>query len=267
MPREDRVLERGDDGLLVAEDAGEDVLARLQLRDEVVADLVLDGLGRVSGRDELSEGGGAIGHETPLPQAYGISAPGDCGLTGPVSVRFGPVNPTGSRARGRPAARRELLASVPRAGEARTEGFHLCFRPAREDFFEEPGGRDQDEVGDRFHPEGVRGREARLRIQDQIERGLPKLLEEIFAFGGSVLRDTYDLRGRPSVGRVQALEVGPRQPARRAGGLEEREEERKAVRLREEALRRDRPASGAREGGGRSGDSGSERCGRDHARV
>src|SRR5690606_25412952 len=35
VPREDGVVELGDDGLLVAEDAGEDLLSRAQLPDEV----------------------------------------------------------------------------------------------------------------------------------------------------------------------------------------------------------------------------------------
>ena len=122
-------------------------------------------------------------------------------------------------------------------------------------------------MGNRFDVKGVRRGEARLRIQDQIERGLPELLEEILALGGSVLRDTDDLRARPSVGRVQALEIRPRQAARRAGGLEEREEERKAARLREEALRCDRLTAGPDECSERSRVSGSERRGRDHVRV
>src|SRR5450759_3603878 len=71
VPRQNRVLERGQDRLLVAEDAGEDVLAALQLLDEVVAHLVLDGLRLVAFRDQLSQGRRTFGHETPLQEAYG----------------------------------------------------------------------------------------------------------------------------------------------------------------------------------------------------
>ena len=53
---QERVLDLGQDGLVEADDAGEDALAALELPDEVLADLGLDGARRVACLTKLADG-------------------------------------------------------------------------------------------------------------------------------------------------------------------------------------------------------------------
>ena len=55
MPREDPALEPGQDRLVEPDDPGEQLFAALELRQQVRAELVLDGAVRVSGVAELAD--------------------------------------------------------------------------------------------------------------------------------------------------------------------------------------------------------------------
>ena len=57
---EDRVPDLGDDRLFVAEDVGEERLARLELGDQVAPHLILDRLDPVTARPQLAQGPGPI---------------------------------------------------------------------------------------------------------------------------------------------------------------------------------------------------------------
>ena len=61
---EDRVLDLGDHGLLVAEDLGKQRLARLELGDQVAPHLILDRLDPISARLQLAQGPGPIRHSS-----------------------------------------------------------------------------------------------------------------------------------------------------------------------------------------------------------
>ena len=56
VARQDRVDELRDDRLVVADDAGEQRLAGLQLADEVVADFLLDRPRAIAGLPQIAEG-------------------------------------------------------------------------------------------------------------------------------------------------------------------------------------------------------------------
>ena len=61
LPGEDGVLDLRDDGLFIADDAGEDVFARAHLANQVLAHLLLDGEHPVAALAELADGGGTGG--------------------------------------------------------------------------------------------------------------------------------------------------------------------------------------------------------------
>jgi hypothetical protein len=58
-----REVDLGDDGVLVADDAGEELAARLQQAQEVVANLVLDGLRLPAAVPKLLESGRSLRHQ------------------------------------------------------------------------------------------------------------------------------------------------------------------------------------------------------------
>ena len=60
VPREDRVLDLRDDRLFVAEDVGEERLARPDLGDQVAPHLVLDRLHPIPARPQLAQGPGSL---------------------------------------------------------------------------------------------------------------------------------------------------------------------------------------------------------------
>ena len=72
-----RVLDLGDDGLVVTDDTRQERLATPQAGDEVVAHLLLDRFRRVAGAAELADGA-RLGHHdvvaTMLPAAIGVKA-------------------------------------------------------------------------------------------------------------------------------------------------------------------------------------------------
>ena len=70
VPRQERVDDLGLDGVLVADDAGEELAPRAEARDDVVAQLVLHGAVPVAGGFELAEGAGA-GHGVTLDSFCG----------------------------------------------------------------------------------------------------------------------------------------------------------------------------------------------------
>ena len=240
---------------------GKSVLARPQLRDEVVAHLVLDGLRGVAGGDELSEVGRAIGHETPLGSLRGCrpDRTGQCAFRPShpdwKSRTGSPGGTTGTRARERPRTRRDPRSSI------------FAFDQPEKIYFESACGRHEDEVRHRLDAERVGSRKARFGIQNQVEGRASELFEESSTVLLFVLRHAHDMDSGPAVRLVQALQVGPREPARRTGRLEEREEERETVRRREKVGRRGRPSRRENEGCRGGGVSDRERSGRTHARV
>ena len=76
MPGEEGVLELGQDGVVVAEDPGEERLAGPDLGDGVAPQLLLDGHGLPARVPELAEGGRS-GHLANLPSEHDLdSSPG-----------------------------------------------------------------------------------------------------------------------------------------------------------------------------------------------
>ena len=62
VPGEQGEVDLGNDGVFVADDAGEEFFAGLQHAEEVVADLLLDGLGHPAAGAEFSQGARAAGN-------------------------------------------------------------------------------------------------------------------------------------------------------------------------------------------------------------
>src|SRR5207248_4554978 len=95
--RKDRVLELRDHGLLVADDAGEQLLALLDAGDQVLAELFLDGAGPVASGDKLASGAGqsGLGHieSVVLASARPLRASHDAAIFPPkYSTRLPPAD-------------------------------------------------------------------------------------------------------------------------------------------------------------------------------
>src|SRR5262249_9924549 len=79
LAAEDRVLDLRDDGLVVADDTGQERLAAPKARDEVVTHLLLDRLRAITAAAKLSDRA-RLGHDdvvaTMLPTAVGVKVAG-----------------------------------------------------------------------------------------------------------------------------------------------------------------------------------------------
>ncbi len=98
LPGEDRVLNLGNDGILIANDAGKQLLTAADHANEVPAHLLIDGLDGVTGGSELTDGGCWYGH-VALLSGWGGNKSAKDGSVHPRARRGGrltaPCMPTG----------------------------------------------------------------------------------------------------------------------------------------------------------------------------
>src|SRR3972149_3963426 len=117
---EERVLDLGDAGLLVADDPGKERLAAAEPRDQVVAQLLLDGPGDVAARRELADRARPRRHATAPPARRRarscriLSCPGLPSPAPPAGVApQGAARGGSAAAAGTTAAPRVVLARGP----------------------------------------------------------------------------------------------------------------------------------------------------------